>query len=510
MTGIAIAAAVLVLIPWGWRRSGRSTVPTLAAGFLLFGLVICSAAAGWDPSRAIGVIGLFAAAAVLGWLASRSRPQDIVLALLGGGLAALAIWGLWQAVVGLEILRPELDGFSDQARAYAEERLAGRRAFASLPLPSHFAVLLATALPLLLDRVRATFTGVVWAGLAVLAGAGLVATRSPVGLVLALLATAPLLITVQSKRVPVLVLGGMAMATSAVVLLRPDVMALEPVSLRLDNWQTGVWLWSTSPVSGVGVASFAQASQANPLSVGNQPAHAHSLPFEALAELGPVGLIAVILAGVWVVGLIGRLWRTNRAMALSIAVVPLHNLVDFSAFVSGVALPWAVLVGWAVASQGTEIRDDSRLSARARVLPVVAASVILGFTILHWTGITLERSAASVTDPIERFNGAQRSLGVAPWRVQPQFLLASAAIASGDRQLQDHAWTELDRLRWLRPRSAALAQRRARLALARGDVSSALAELWAAVEYRPGDQGARQIFNELLEEAKMAGSRAAR
>ncbi len=52
---------------------------------------------------------------------------------------------------------------------------------------------------------------------------------------------------------------------------------------------------------GVGVASFAQASQANPLAVGNRPAHAHSLPVEALAELGPAGLTGVLLLGIWLV-----------------------------------------------------------------------------------------------------------------------------------------------------------------------------------------------------------------
>ncbi len=226
--------------------------------------------------------------------------------------------------------------------------MASGRAFASLPLPSHLAVLLATALPLLLVRVRATPRGLIWVAAAVVTILGLVATRSPVGLGLAVLAVAPILVG-RHRAAMLLVVGSLVVAIAAVVVVRPDVAKLEPVSLRLDNWRTGVWLWTTSPASGVGVASFAQASQANPLAVGNRPAHAHSVAFEALAELGPAGLVGVVLLGLWLLRLTTDVWKSNPALALAIAVVPLHNLLDFSLFVSGVALPWAVLLGWAVA-----------------------------------------------------------------------------------------------------------------------------------------------------------------
>ncbi len=99
---------------------------------------------------------------------------------------------------------------------------------------------------------------------------------------------------------------------------------------------------------------------------------------------------------------------------------------------------------------------------------------------------------------------------MAPWRVQPQFLIASAAINSRDRGFQDRAWLELDRLRWLRPRSATLAQRRAQLALARGDVSSALSELWIAAEYGSPDSSSAQALAELIAKAEQAGHDAAR
>ncbi len=285
---------------------------------------------------------------------------------------------------------------------------------------------------------------------------------------------------------------------------------LEPVSLRLDNWRTGVWLWTTSPASGVGVASFAQASQANPLAVENRPAHAHSLPFEALAELGPAGLAGVLLLGIWLFRLIRDVWKSNRGLALAIAVVPLHNLLDFSLFVSGVALPWAVLIGWAVAYRNHPGEGQTAAPAWGRIALVAAVSAVLGVAILQWTSGVVEEVAAASTDSREQFDGAQQALRMGPWRVRPQFLLASAAINSGSPSLQDRAWFELDRLRWLRPRSAALAERRAQLALARGDVSSALSELWTAAEYGSPDSASAQSLAELIEKAEKAGHDAAR
>jgi hypothetical protein len=457
----------------------------------------------------VGEIGLAAAILALVWLASRCRPLEVFPALLAVGLAVLALWGVWQVVTGLETIRPGIDELAAPARAYAEERVASGRGFASLPLPSHLAVLLATALPLLLARVRASPRGIIWIAAAVLAVLGLIATRSPVGLGLAVLAVAPVLVG-RHRAAMLLVVGSLLVAIAAVVVVRPDVAKLEPVSLRLDNWRTGVWLWTTSPASGVGVASFAQASQANPLAVGNRPAHAHSLAVEALAELGPAGLAAVMLLGIWLFRLIRDVWESNRGLALAIAVVPLHNLLDFSLFVPGVALPWAVLLGWAMAHRNNSGESRTEAPVRGRMVLVTAVSAVLGVTILQWTSVAVEAAAATSTDSREQFDDALQALRMGPWRVEPQFLLAAAAIDSGDRGLQDRAWFELDRRRWLRPRSATLAGRRAQLALARGDVSSALSELWIAAEYGSPDASSAQILAELIERAEKAGHDAAR
>lgn len=504
-----VGTVILLLVPWGWSRSSEGTAShlTMAAAMVL--IFSMSAVAGWDPSRGVVGIGLLASSITLMWLASRSRPPDLFPVVAAAFLAGLSILGLWQTFGGLEAIRPAVNELSASAQLYASERVASRRAFASLPLPSHLAVLLATALPLLLDRSRVRNARLLRLGIAALACAGLVATRSPVGLGLAFLVVVPVLIK-QNRTLLRLVAGGLLVALVAVIVTRPDVGQLEPLTLRMDNWRTGVWLWTTSPASGVGVASFAQASQASPLVVGNRPAHAHSLPFEALAELGPVGLVGVGFLGVLLLGLVSSIWNRNRGLALAVMVVPLHNLLDFSCFVSGVILPWAVLIGWAVAHRRPEGEAKALPLLKGRIVVVVVATLALGMVVLHAASITIEEAAAHQTIPLDRFNGATQALEIAPWRVQPQFLLASAAIANGDPNVMDHAWIELDRLRWFRPRSAALARRRAELALARGDVSSALSELWAAAEYGDQHSDKTRDFRELVERIQSTGHHATR
>jgi len=192
------------------------------------------------------------------------------------------------------------------------------------------------------------------------------------------------------------------------------------------------------------------------------------------------------------------LWPRAPALAIAVMVVPVHNLVDFSLFVSGVAVPWAVLVGWAWA---TRIGDRETTEApRGRALVVLAASAGVALALLHATGTVVEEVSAPNPDPVVRFSGAVRALELAPWRIEPQFLLASAALESKDPALLDRAWAELESKRWLRPRSAALAERRARVALARGEVSAAVAELWAAVEFGGPDRDRDRFLGELLRE----------
>jgi len=385
------------------------------------GLLVASAFAGWDVAIALEELALAAALGVLVWIASREPVPEGPVLCLALALAALALWGAWQVSVGFDAALTGIEDLDPALRQNALERLDSGRAFASLPLPGHLAVLLATAVPLLTLGMRRHAKGVavgaVLCGVGlVLCVLGLVLSRSPIGIALAAAAGTAV---VARRRVAAFAAGVVVLLglLAVVVAARSAVTRLEPVRLRLDNWRTAVWLWTSAPVSGAGLGSYGQASQAVPFKVGNRPQHAHSLPLEWAAELGVVGIAGFLCALWWLWRLLRALWPRHPELAAAVAVVPVHNLVDFSLYVSGVAVPWAILVGWSLAA--TRPRSMSPVERRGRVVAVAVAGLAVGIALLHGTSVVVERSAVAEQDPALRNHGFLVASRLAPWRVEP-------------------------------------------------------------------------------------------
>jgi O-antigen ligase len=481
-TPLVIALVLLALVPWTHRRT--------AAGDPARGWMVCSAAAalalsaagGEDRASAAVELALAAAVFALAWTASREEAPERFPRLLALGLAALALWALYQVTVGFDRAQLSVGTLPEALRVNAAERISSGRAFASLLLPGHLAAVLAMALPILAAAVRPSWRAAGWLAGALLCGVGLVLTRSPIGISLAVLALAAL---VARRRRALLIAGLVALAIGlvAVVAMRGDVGELEPLRLRVDNWQTALWAWRSSPLTGVGFGSYGQATRAVPLAVGNLPAHAHSLPMEWLAELGVAGLLAVAAVALWLAGLLRRLWPRRPELAVALAVVPLHNLVDFSLYTSGVAVPWAVLLGWGVAAARPDREAVGR--ARCREPLVAAAALAVAAALLHATSVTVESAAQSAATPRQRVDGALVAQRLAPWRATPPLLVASAAIDAAEVDRLAAGAEALERARRWRPRSASLAAAAGEVALARGFVPTAAAGVWAAQHLQP-------------------------
>jgi hypothetical protein len=507
-SSVFAATIVLALTAWGWRRVSPKAEQGLVTAAIAGCVLTAAGLLGWDPASAIRELWLFAALIVIVWLASREMPSDHHPAVLAVLLSGLAIWGIWQVGGGLERAGVQATELPTAIQAGVIERVASGRAFASQLLPSHLAVLLATALPLLLIRIRPRWQATPWIAGAALCVVGLVLTRSPVGAALALAACVVLTIARKSSKRLLWVVLILLLALAVVTVWRGDVMELEPVSLRLDNWRTSLWVWSSAPAAGVGPGGFAQASQAVPFEVGNRPRHAHSLPLELLAELGPVGL-AAFLFGAWALWrLVRDLWPLRPELAVAVVVIPLHNLVDFSLFGSGVALPWAVLLGWAIAfRQPTAVPDRV---PRGRLLLVVVATLALAATILDATSRTVEVGAAAQSSPDGRLLTALQARRLAPWRLEPVGLAATSALETGDRQKIAMAAKEIDQARRLRPHSAALAGLRARLGLALGEGPTAVSEAWNARHGQPANAQHAVLFDEVLQRLDPGANRESR
>jgi len=495
LTAVLIASVVLALTVWGWRRTLADHGPTWLAAASGASLLFAAGMAGWDPAAAVTELALILAMAAFVWLASRQAPPERWPALLAVVISGLALWGLRQVGGGPEYAASVLEQLPEHIHEAAAERLASRRAFASQPLPSHLAVLFATALPLLLDRLRPRWTTAPWAAASVLCVVGLLLTRSPIGVALALAACTALAFARNRRRL-VWVALVLVLILVLVVIGRGDVMDFDPLRLRSDNWRTALWVWSTAPASGVGTAGFAQAAQAVPFEVGNRPMHAHSLPLEWLAEFGPVGILASVFLAVYLWRLMRSLWPRRPDLAVAVAVIPAHNLLDFSLYGSGVALPWAILVGWGVALSQTA--PEPGRGGAGRMVLVLVTSAALVLTVLHATSTVVEVAAAQSENVVDRFTGAAEARRLAPWRVDPLGLMAGASLDSNDPELVAEALSELERARWLRPRSSALAGLRARLARALGEVPTAASEAWRSRHDNPSSEIADDFAHDLF------------
>jgi hypothetical protein len=324
---------------------------------------------------------------------------------------------------------------------------------------------------------------------------GLVLTRSPIGAALAMTAVA-VLFSRRRQRVVVAAALVLLVVLTAVVLLRADVAELEPLSLRLDNWRSALSLWSAAPLTGIGLGSFGQAVQSLPLTVGNRPAHAHSLPLEWSAELGVVGCGLFLMAAIAVVRLVWRLWPRRPELAVAVAIVPAHNLVDFSLYVSGVALPWAVLAGWAIAEARPEPVLERDNPGRPLVVATMACAIAIAM--VHSVSVVMERAASETVDATEAAQLAGDAHGLAPWRRRALTAYAELAGRGEDLGRMSDAVQRIDRWRWLSPRSVALASLRGYLAERLGDLPTAVAEAWYCASSRPHDAEAQRNLERLV------------
>ncbi len=415
---------------------------------------------------------LFVAAALLFGMSRRAAPDDRLLGWLAVGVALVSTVGLAQALGGLERARPMVSELPSAWQAFALTRLASGRVFGTAALPGHFAILLVLPTPLLAERVwrAAGWRRVAWGSALALAATGVALSRSlaAVGVAGALLL--PFLLRGRSRR---FALGGalvLAVVAATAVVLRPDLADLEPVRLRLVNWRTAAWVFAHHPWLGVGLGGVGQAGLLAPTAAANITPYAHCTPLQLLAELGVAGVATLAALG-WALVRLLRLGATAApALAAAVASVPLHNLVDFSAYRPEVLLPWAVLAG----ALAARVRPRPARRCPAPALLVLLAGGALLATLESRAEAVAGGTARRPADAVATQLDAARW---APWLVTPVELAAAAALRSGSPAELAQVDAELAARSWVQPRSARWAETRARLQLAQGRRGEALA--WA-------------------------------
>jgi hypothetical protein len=464
---IAILAVLAVLPPAERRFFDRRWVP---AGLLLLG---CSWMVAEDHEAALRLSLLFVMAALLFGLARRVPPDDRVVSLIALGIALTAAVALTQAFGGLDRTRAMVTELPPQWREAAAVRLGGGRVFGTSALPGHYAALLLLAAPLAIERGwRSVRWRVGWSVVLALIAVSMVLPRSLAAPAVAVVLLVPLAAAKARSRLVQLAAGVVLVVTVAVVASRHDRGSLEPIRLRWVNWQTAGWVFGQHPWLGVGLGGVGQAGLLAPTAAANITPYAHNTYLQLMAEFGIAGVLT-LAAGVWA---LLRLTRTGVAahpgLALAVATIPLHNVVDFSAYAPEVLLPWAVLAG-TLAGRGLPLPE--RPLRGGVVLTLVGIGALL--STLAWRGEVELASAVALASarPVETALAAARWV---PWEVTPVEFAASLARPRPPSLRPSSQWWIS---RWPRgtgsAHSASWAESRCRLLLAQGRRGEAV--VWA-------------------------------
>jgi hypothetical protein len=244
---------------------------------------------------------------------------------------------------------------------------------------------------------------------------------------------------------------------------------LEPVALRWVNWQSTAWVAVSHPWLGVGLGGVGQAALVAPTAADNATPYAHNSLLQLGAEVGLAGIV-LLGAGLWALArLLWAGWHVERPLALSVAVVPLHNLVDFSLYAPEVLLPWAVVTGTLAGRLGGPAR---RATPAWLLLPALLGGLVV--STLSWRA-EAEAEQARLLPRSERAAAARAAAAWAPWTVTPLLIAVGESLdqpSSPDDVLALDA--ALAERWWVQPASASWAEARARLLLAASRPGTAL------------------------------------
>jgi hypothetical protein len=326
-----------------------------------------------------------------------------------------------------------------------------------------------------------------WGAALALVAVAIVLTRSLAAPVIAGALLLPLVVRKPCSRYVRVAVAVLLAVAIAVLVLRHDLASLEPLRLRWVNWQTAAWVFAQHPWLGVGLGGVGQASLLAPTAAANITPYAHNTYLQLLAELGlaGVGLLAAGACALW------RLIRTGLSahpgLTLAVAVIPLHNVVDFSAYAPEVLLPWAVLAG-TLTGRGFPLPE--RPLRGGVLLTLVGGGVLL--SALAWRSEIELASAAS--PPARAVGSAMDAARWAPWALTPVELAASLALESdAPASVLAEVDAQLGARAWVSPRSGSWAEGRCRLLLAQGRRGEALVWVREARRRAPWREGLAEL-----------------
>jgi putative inorganic carbon (HCO3(-)) transporter len=542
--GLLAGAAGLAVVfpPEVHPEAGAGVALLLAAGLLAAGagrlrlapVCVGLALAGFNLSVS------FAPGTTLGWLARLALPAAALalawqlpprlrrwplLAIVAAG-AAVAAYGVYQAAGGLLAT-------AEQARAMgmsgeAVFRLEQGRAFATHALPASLAGVLTLALAASAALIATALSrhGRIGAGIAAgVIAAGLLATGSLgawVGLVVGGAVVVSPRLSAWPRRRLAAVLAAAVVVLALLALIKPgSVLDLDdpnhPLSLRADNWVGAVRVGLEQPAAGTGLGSFGSLYPSVRTPGDNETVYAHNSWLQLAVEGGLPALV-LLVAALW------ALWRRCRDglgpealwSLAGVAAFAAHNLVDFTAYLPGVAVPAMVLAGLAFAPRQPPHRvapfaaQEPQSRARGWIAAVVLAVVLAGAAWL-FVGEGTARAQLARADRLARegraLEAADAAAGVsdrAPW-LRPVHVRAGNLLLGGGEWHQRRAAALARALIRLDPASPSPWHLLGNVEAARGHPVDAWRALESAGDRHPADGALRDRVKQVEHALHEAG-----
>lgn len=291
----------------------------------------------------------------------------------GAALGLLAIAQKW-------LILPASAAWAREAGAAQEIliRLDAGRPFGTHAVPAALAgaLTLALAASVALALTRDSRRGAL--ALAIPTAIGLLLTASLGGVIALSVALVLLLIPVwKSLPRPVRagVLVGAPLLFAALIALRPvPVLDLSradhPLRLRLGNWRAAVLIAPEQPFVGTGLGSYGALMPHVRRDGDQETLFAHNTWLQLSVEGGLPAALLLLAAAVW----LSRRWRwveaaENRVLLAGVTAFAVHNLLDFTAYLPGVAVAAFALTGLIV----TRLDDSLPDPRPTRLLAVLVA-----------------------------------------------------------------------------------------------------------------------------------------
>lgn len=334
-------------------------LPAWIGGLLPFAVVSIAAAAcrahALDEASDAGALILATLAGRR--LASEPRVREALIGLL----VALACVAALRATVQHHMIYPiearALRAGSGGDAAPILARLEAGRPSGPFTLPAALGGFLAMTLPLTLALTRrrrgaAARAGIVLAAL--LQGYALFLTRSIGALLATTIAMALALPFLAPRRAAALRWGVLVLAVAGAAFFlharRVEIGSpgADPFLLRAGNWRAAVRMIRDQPLFGTGPGSFGTFYPRYIEPGMNETRYAHNSYLQVLSGWGAWAIVPLALFAGAFGARLRRAWRAGGAdlpvLAAGAAFLA-HNLVDFTAFLPGVALPAGLLLG---------------------------------------------------------------------------------------------------------------------------------------------------------------------